>query len=40
MDKKDFIEFIENMDIDTINDFKLEIEMTNGTEITIKDKKD
>ena len=22
------------------NDFKLEIEMTNGTEITIKDKKD
>lgn len=36
MDKKDFINLIENIDIDVINNFKLEIELNDGTEIVLK----
>ena len=36
MDKKDFIKLIEDMDIDTVDNFKLDLTLSIGTKITLK----
>lgn len=36
MDKKDFIKLIEDMSIETVDNFKLDLTLINGTEITLK----
>ena len=36
MDKKQFIDLIDNMNIDKVNNFRLEVELEDGTKITIK----
>lgn len=36
MDKKQFIDLIDNMGIEKVNNFRLGIELEDGTEIVIK----
>ena len=36
MDKKQFLDLIDNMNIDKVNDFRLEVELEDGTKIIIK----
>lgn len=36
MEKKDFIKLIEDMDIEEIKDFRIEVELTNETNITLR----